>query len=155
MSLGSNKDTLKKKKISAICFVAICSRFLKHNEKHSRVSNRRKRKSWVKPWLAGKHKSLYHGLFSELLLHDKEEFKMFLGINTETYEVIKFVLISRCLTRWRSGAGLTDPKSGQKMFSLILILKHWSTEPTQNRNASEMYFLRHLEKSVGGACRTH
>ena len=42
------------------------------------VSNTRKRKCWVKPWLAEKHKNLYHGLVSELLLHDKEEIRMFL-----------------------------------------------------------------------------
>ena len=41
--------------------------------------------------LAEKRKSLYHGLFSALLLHDKEELRMFLRMNTETYKVGKFV----------------------------------------------------------------
>ena len=34
---------------------------------------------------------MYHGLAFELLLHDKEEFRMFWRMNTVTYEV-KFVL---------------------------------------------------------------
>ena len=64
--MGSNKETLSKKKIGKL----------------SRVSSTRKRKGWVKPWLAEKHKSLYHRLSSELLHHGKEEFRMFLRINT-------------------------------------------------------------------------
>ena len=53
----------------------------------------------------------YNGLVSELLLHDKE-FRMFLRMNIETYEVRKFVLISICATMWWRGEGLTGPKSG-------------------------------------------
>ena len=44
----------------------------------------------------------YHGLVSELLLQDKE-FRMLLGMNTETYEVSKFMLISMCATMWERG----------------------------------------------------
>ena len=95
--MGSNKETFKKIR------------------KHSRVSSTRKRKCWVKPWLSEKHKSLYHGLFSALLLHNKEEFRMFLRMNTETYEVSEFVSISRCTTSCRRGGGLTDPESGRKV----------------------------------------
>ena len=47
----------------------------------------------------GKAQSLYHGLASELLLHNKQEFRMFWQMNSDTYEVRKFVLISRCATR--------------------------------------------------------
>ena len=137
-SMGSNKETPKK--MGAICVVTACSLFIKHNRKHNRVSNTRKRKCWVKPWLAGKHKSLYHELFSELFLHGKEEFRTFLQMNTETYGVNKFALISRCAARWKRAGGLTDPKSGQKICTLILTLKHWSRKSTQNRNASYMYF---------------
>ena len=43
--MGSNKETLKKE------IVAACSQFTKHNRKDRRVSNTRKRKFWVKPWL--------------------------------------------------------------------------------------------------------
>ena len=49
----------------------------------------------VKPCLTKKENSLYHELVSELLLHDKEEFRMVLRMNTMTYEVNKFVVISR------------------------------------------------------------
>ena len=73
--MRSNKEMLKKQ-IRALCVVAACSQIIKHNRKH-RVSNTRKRKCWVKPWLAERHKSLYHGLVSELLLLDKEDFRMF------------------------------------------------------------------------------
>ena len=69
--MGSKKETLW-----ALCVVAACSQFIKLKKKHSRISNIRKKKCWVKPWLAEKHISLYHGLVSELLFHGKEEFRM-------------------------------------------------------------------------------
>ena len=87
-SMRNNKETLKKQ-IGALCVVAACSQIIKH-----RVSNTRKKKFWVKPWLAEKHKSLYHELVSEPLLHDKEEFRMFLRMSTETYKVSMFVMMS-------------------------------------------------------------
>ena len=120
-SMRSNKETFKKQ-IGALSVVAACSQVIKHNTKH-RISHTRKRKCWVKAWLAEKHKSLYHGLVSELLLHDKEEFRIFLRMNTETYEVSKFVLI-RCATTCGRGRGLTGSKSCQKICALILTLKH-------------------------------
>ena len=40
---GSKKETIKKK-IGAFSVAAGCLQFIKHNRKHSRVSNRRKRK---------------------------------------------------------------------------------------------------------------
>ena len=83
--MRSNKETFKKGIIT--------------NGEHNRVSNTRKRKFWVKLWLAENHKSLYRGLVSPLLLHDKEELRIFLQMNTEPYEVSKFVLISTCATR--------------------------------------------------------
>ena len=129
-SMRSNKETFKKQ-IGALSVVAACSQVIKHNTKH-RISHTRKRKCWVKAWLAEKRKSLYHGLVSELLLHDKEEFRIFLRMNTETYEVSKFVLI-RCATRCGRGRGLTGPKSCQKICALILTLKHWNRELTQNK----------------------
>ena len=36
--MGRNKETVKKK-IGALCVVAACSQFIKHNRKHSSVSN--------------------------------------------------------------------------------------------------------------------
>ena len=102
--MGSNKETLKKKK-------------------PSRVSNTRKRKCWVKPWLTENHKSLYHGLVSELLFHDKEEFRMFLRMNT--YEISKFVLISKCVTKWGPGGEASQAKNLVEIFmSYFSILKH-------------------------------
>ena len=66
-SMKSNNETLKKK-IGALCVVAECSEVIKHNRKH-RVSNTRKRKHWVKPWLAEKNKSLYHQCLTILRHH--------------------------------------------------------------------------------------
>ena len=51
-------ETLKKK-IGALCVVTACSQFVKHNGKHNRVSNTKKGKCWVKPWLTEKHKNLH------------------------------------------------------------------------------------------------
>ena len=59
----------------------------------------KKKEMLGKTELAEKHKSSFHGLVCELLLHDKEEFGKFLRMYTEAYEVSKFVLISRCATR--------------------------------------------------------
>ena len=55
-----------------------------------------------------------HGLASVLLLHDKEEFRMLLWMNTETYEVSKFVLISRCAIMSGRGGGLSGTKLVEK-----------------------------------------
>ena len=49
--MGSKKETL-----CALCVVAACSQFIKLKKKHSRISNTRKKKCWVKPWLAEKHR---------------------------------------------------------------------------------------------------
>ena len=73
--------------------------------------------------MLGKTVTGYHGLVSELLLYDKK-FRMFLRMNTERYEVSKFVLISMCVTMWGRGGGLTGLKSGRKICALILTLKH-------------------------------
>ena len=148
--MRNNKETLKKQ-IGAPCVVAACSQIVKRNRKH-RVSNTRTRKCWLKQRLAEKHKSLYHGLVSELWLHGKEKFRMFLRMNTKTYEVSKFVLISRCATRcWRRW-GLTGPKSCRKIYALILTLKHKIKRPA---NAFLMRMKRSKCSSVGGASSTY
>ena len=104
--------------------------FIKKDERETKESRRlniRKGSDgdYLNNWqLAGKHKGLYHGLVCELLLHDKEEFRMFLRIYTEAYEVSKFVLISKCATRLRRGGDPTNPKSGRKICAVILSLKH-------------------------------
>ena len=62
---------------------------------------------------------------------------MFWRMNTETYyEVSKFALISKCELGEGEGESLTNPKSGRKLYALILTLKHCSREFTQDRNAS-------------------
>ena len=68
--MGSIKGTLKKK-IGALSVVAACSQFIKHKKKHKQNFKHKKMECWVKPWLAEKHKSLHHGLVSELLLYNR------------------------------------------------------------------------------------
>ena len=47
---------------------------------------RRKKVVWVKPWLANREfKSAYCNILAELRLHDEEEFRRYLRINTEAY----------------------------------------------------------------------
>lgn len=73
--------------------------------------------------MLGKTVAGYHGLVPELLLHEKV-FRMFLRMNTEKYEVNKFVLTSMCVTMWRREESLIGPKYDRKHFALILTLKH-------------------------------
>ena len=44
--------SIVEKKIAALSVAAACLQFIKHNRNHSRVSNTKKRKCWIKPWLA-------------------------------------------------------------------------------------------------------
>ena len=49
---------------------------------------RRQRSVWVKPWLANRqYKSAFNNIFAELRLRDQEEFRKYLRMNTEAYEV--------------------------------------------------------------------
>ena len=128
------------------------AQFIKHIRKHSKVSNTRKRKCWVKPWLTKKHKSLYHGLVSVLLLQDKDEFRMFLRMNTDTYEVSKLVLISRCVTSWERGGGLTGPKSSLRICALILILKIEIESPHKTETPQKCIFKISGEVKIFTSC---
>ena len=128
------------------------AQFIKHIRKHSKVSNTRKRKCWVKPWLTKKHKSLYHGLVSVLLLQDKEEFRMFLRMNTDTYEVSKLVLISRCVTSLERGGGLTGPKSSLRIWALILILKIEIESPHKTETPQKCIFKTSGEAKIFTSC---
>ena len=68
--------------------------------------------------------------------------------------LVSLCSISKCVTRWRRGGGLTDPESCRKILALILTLKHRSREPAKPKRLVNV-FLRHLERSLGGACRTY
>ena len=56
---------------------------------YKKIKNRagKVRRVWVKEWLANREtKSAYRNILSELYLIDKEEFRRYLRINTESYE---------------------------------------------------------------------
>ena len=64
---------------------------LKLNESQSSKC-RRKRRIWVKPWLLNRQKSgIYHNLVNELVLADRGDYRRFMRMNTETFEVIVFL----------------------------------------------------------------
>ena len=52
----------------------------------TRKEKGRKKVIWVKPWLANRElKSVYGNILAELRLHDEEEFRRYLRINTGAY----------------------------------------------------------------------
>ena len=54
----------------------------------------RKRKLWVKKWLREHYeKSAYHDILNELKESDLENFRRFLWMNTNTFQVICFFLL--------------------------------------------------------------
>ena len=80
---------------------------------------------------------------------------MFWRMNTETYyEVSKFALISKCELGEGEGESLTNPKSGRKLYALILTL-NIAVENSRKTETPRKCILRHLERPVGGACRTY
>lgn len=77
------------KKILATLVIA-CG-YIIANSKQGKIK-KRKRKCWVKPWLLDKGKSVYRTLLNELKLRDKEHFRRYLRMNTETFEVRIFFI---------------------------------------------------------------
>ena len=56
------------------------------------VKKRKKRSIWIKPWLKNRLRtSAYQNIFQELRLKDNEEFRRYLRMNTETYQVKLFI----------------------------------------------------------------
>ena len=57
------------------------------------VKKRKKRSIWIKPWLKNRLRtSAYQNIFQELRLKDNEEFRRYLTMDTETYNV-KYLFI--------------------------------------------------------------
>ena len=55
---------------------------------HSTKSSEKKRRVWVKKWLLERQKKgAYKGIVSDLRLTDPEDFRKFLRMNTETFQV--------------------------------------------------------------------
>ena len=52
-------------------------------------TERHKRRTWARDWLLKrKEKGAYNGIINELRLTDKEDFRKFLRMNTETLFII-------------------------------------------------------------------
>ena len=55
---------------------------------HSTKSSKKKMRVWVKKWLLERQKKgAYNGIVSDLRLTDREDFRKFLRMNTETFQV--------------------------------------------------------------------
>ena len=68
---------------AAVCFVLIGAALKKQE-----LSRRRKRRKWVAELCSSRHeKGMYKNLVQELPLHDNEDFRRFLRMNTDTYQV--------------------------------------------------------------------
>ena len=68
---------------SALAILAIVKR-----RRRRRNEKKRFRSVWVKPWLLNRdEKSAYNNILGELRLKDQEEFRKYLRMNTQTYEV--------------------------------------------------------------------
>ena len=60
---------------------------------------RKKRFVWMKPWLTNRlGTSAYQNIFQKLRLNDKEEFRRYLRMNTETYQESYLFVYSFVLT---------------------------------------------------------
>ena len=61
------------------------------------VKKTRKRSVWMNPWLKNRLRtSAYQNMFQELHLKDKEEFRRYVRMNTETYRVNLFICLFIC-----------------------------------------------------------
>ena len=70
-----------------VFFILVLNEYFESTKK-KKDKNKRKRKTWVKPWLMNRaRESAFKGIFSELALRDKEEFRKYLRMNTNSYEV--------------------------------------------------------------------
>ena len=75
----------KIEKALAILLLATGIKLVEDGEK---VKKRKKRSVWMKPWLKNRLRtSAYQNIFQELRLKDSEEFRRYLRMNTETYQV--------------------------------------------------------------------
>lgn len=64
-----------------------------------RKTKRRKRKCWVKPWLARRPKlGIYETLLSELRLEEENEYKNYLRMSTENFDEL-FRLVEKDITK--------------------------------------------------------
>ena len=67
---------------------------VKSDGQDEQVKKKEKRSVWMKPWLKNLIRaSAYQNIFQELRLKDKEEFRRYLRMKTETYHVQLFTYL--------------------------------------------------------------
>ena len=75
-------------KIEKALAILLLATGIKLVEDGENVQKRKKRSVWMKPWLKNLLRtSAYQNIFQELRLKDSEEFRRYLRMNTETYQV--------------------------------------------------------------------
>ena len=75
----------------AVSIILLCSVL-----KLRQLRKRRKRREWVSHWLQRREdQGLYHNLVRELQLQDGEDFRRFLRMNTDTFQVSMSMLLLR------------------------------------------------------------
>ena len=75
-------------KIEKALAILLLATAIKLIEDGKKVKKRKKRSVWMKPWLKNRLRtSAYQNIFEELRLKDSEEFRQYLRMNTETYQV--------------------------------------------------------------------
>ena len=75
----------RRKKAVAVLVVACGATVIQQQRK------KRKKRIWIKPWLQCKNRSAYNMILNELSLHDQQDFRKYLRMNTDTFEV-SFIL---------------------------------------------------------------
>ena len=75
-------------KIEQALAILLLATGIKLVEDGEKVKKRKKRSIWMKPWLKNRLRtSAYQNIFQEVHLKDSEEFRRYLRMNTETYQV--------------------------------------------------------------------
>ena len=84
-SSDMDTDACRRKRAAAVVVISCCSELLGTEQ-----PKEKKKSIWVKEWLKKKDRSVYNMLLSELLVQDQEDFRKYLRMNTETFQVELF-----------------------------------------------------------------
>ena len=71
--------------LTCVCLILANATHLENKAIKKRIE---KKSVWVKPWLSNRDSTgAFGNIFAELWLQDEEEFRRYLRMNTETYQV--------------------------------------------------------------------
>ena len=84
-SSAMDTNACRRKRAAAVVVISCCSELLGTEQ-----PKEKKKSIWVKEWLKEKDRSVYNMLLSELLVQDQEDFRKYLRMNTETFQVELF-----------------------------------------------------------------